>query len=1460
MKRNFTQFANLLILILLPGILLAQDYNLKLKSGNFIPEENSRTISKSDPVFTNSSFDGKHYVTIQFNSIPTQSVKDQLRSAGIQLIDYIPNFSYTAIVSDAFNTAQFASYGVRSVFYLDVRQKMQSDLFNAIYPPHAVNQFGFVDVEIITYEKIGAEKIAPALQQIGASILSNTPVFKTYKLRLPQSTVNMLAAMPFVQWVEPISPPNVLENLPGRSLHRANVLNDGVRNLKGDGINVGVWDGGAINSTHIDFLPTGRVTVVEPGSLTDHGTHVTGTITSKGLVNPSARGMAPNANIFGWNFSGDVQAEMAAGIPANNLLVSSHSYGFSFSGSCNINNSLLVYETRSRNTDINLNNFPNHLHVHSSGNSQASCSGVGGFFTITGSGKPAKNNLVVANITSTEGLSGSSSCGPVQDGRIKPEISAMGTNVFSTWSPGNSSYTTISGTSMATPGVSGTSVLLYQRYKQLNANAEPPSTLIKNIICNGAQDLGNAGPDYKFGFGRINALTAVKILEQNRYQLNSVGNGSSNDVNITVPAGATQLKVMLTWNDPAATANANPALVNDLDLTANSGATTTLPWILDKNNPNNLATRGVDNYSNIEQITIDNPPSGSYTLRVNGTTVTSGTQSYALTWIIDQPYTEVTYPNGGEAFNPGSSEVITWDNSGVTGNQTVEYSLDNGATWTVINTVGPTTSRLTWLVPSASTSTALIRVTSGSLTDVSDATFRILGTVTGLTASGASCNSGEVIFSWTPVTNATNYDILRLDETTTQFVTVASNVTGTTHTATGLTPGATFWFTIVAKNSTSGAVSERAVAVSATVSSGGGGLGAIGGITGQNIICGTPTGVPYSIASVTGATNYTWTAPPGAVIASGQGTTNITINYPGGSTSGNVIVFASNGVCQTTNSTLAINVSGTSVPAPVSGGNQTANVCPGNTIPTLTATATVGTGYSLVWYNAATGGSVISNPILSTVGSITYHAAAIDNSTNCESTTRTPVTLTINQVPVASITAGGPVTFCQGGSVTLTANTGTSYLWSNGATTQSITVNTGGNYTVQVTTGTCVSTSAATTVTVNTPPVANISAGGPLTFCQGLNVMLTASAGSSWLWSNGATTQSITVTTSGNYTVTVTNAAGCSATSTATTVTVNPNPPALITAGGATTFCNGGSVTLTANSGTAYLWSNGATTQSITLSGPIGTTNYSVQVTQAGGCVSSSPNTAVTVNPVPVASITAGGATTVCEPNTVVLTASAGSSWLWSNGATTQSITISSPAASGNYTVRVTNSSGCFANSSATTVTINPRPVVTLSASPYTRLYPGLKTTLTATVTPPGTYIYTWYKNNVVVPGATTASLGVDLNKLGSYTVQVVNAGGCSNTSNLVEIADSATARLFIMPNPNNGQFDISYYSATANNYTVVITDSKGSLVYSKAFSITTPYQRLAIDIRKNGSGVYTIALTDRAGKRIAVGRVLVSH
>ncbi len=1459
MKHFFTRLTRVLLFIFFPGLLFAQnknDYSILLTSGKFVPAENVNSLTKSSDIFQKSLFSDKHYVTIQFKSLPDQLTKDRMKVAGIELLDYIPNYAYTVVVSSAIDPVSFATFNIRSVILFTPAQKAHKDILTNKAPSYAVKMTGYADVDIILYEKLTAAKINNSLSGLGATIVADVPSFRMMTVRIPVENISGLASLPFVQWAEYIAPPNVPENLPGRTLHRVNILNDGVRNLKGDGMNIGVWD--EIASQHLDFSPAGRLTNVAAGGAGSHGTHVSGTIGSKGIINPIARGMAPNASLFSYSFGvADIQAQMATEIPARTLISSNHSYHDGLGVQCGVAGASVSYSLRARNTDINLNNNLYHLHCHSSGNNQGACSG--GWGTITGTGKAAKNNVVVGSITIDELLSSFSSCGPVHDGRVKPEIVAMGSNVFSTYTPLNT-YNTISGTSMSTPGITGTVALLAQRYKQLNGNVLPPSSLIKNIACNTAQDLGNPGPDYRFGFGRINALAAVKILETNRYALGTIATGATNDVTITVPAGASRLRVMLTWNDPAAAANAAFALVNNLDLRVIEGANTYLPWILDPVNPATNATQADDNISNIEQVTVNNPAAGTYTLRVNGEAITTGpNQIYALTWDVNQPYIEVIYPNGGETFNPGASQIITWDNSGVTGTQTVEYSLDNGGSWTTISsTIPAATTRLTWSVPAgANTSTALIRVSSGTLTDQSDVNFKILGTTTGFAiTSGTSCSSGEISFTWAAVTNATHYDIYRLDPATGDFVILSANITGTSHTAGGLTPGASMWFTIKAKNNTTLAESERAVAINGTVSSGGGGLGAIGGITGQATICGTPSGIPYNISAVTGATGYTWTAPPGATIASGQGTNSITINYLAGSSSGNVAVFATNGTCNTPTSTLPVNVGGAGIAAPFSGGNQSQTVCPGGVVPTLTATATVPAGHTVIWYDAASGGSVVASPTLSTAGTVTYHAASRNTASGCESNTRTPVTLTITQVATAAITAAGPVTFCQGNNVVLTATAGSSYLWSNGATTQSITVTAGGSYSVQVTTGICVSTSPATVVTVNPSPVANITAGGVTTFCQGLNVVLTASAGSSWLWSNGATTQSITVTTSGNYSVIVTNGSGCSATSAATTVTVNPNPPAVITTAGTTTFCQGGSVVLTANAGSSYLWSNGATTQSITVS-TSGT--FTVAVTQSGGCVSNSPGTTVTVNPIPAANITAGGATTFCQGNNVVLTASAGNSWLWSNGATTQSITVGT---TGNYSVTVTNASGCFASSSATAVSVSPNPVATITAAPYSSLFPGLSTTLTANVTPPGTYNYTWFKNGVVVPGATTAILsGIDLSDVGSYTVTVTNTTGlpCNNTSPAKVIADSATTKLFIYPSPNGGQFSVVYYTPGTNaKNTLVIYDSKGAQVYNRSYAITSPYQTMPVDLRQHGRGIYRVALFDKTGKKIADGSVVI--
>ena len=1311
MKQLFTRILKSALFIFLPFCLTAQadkDYNILLHSGKFIPKENISTLTKVAPVFQQTLFNGRHYVVIQFKTLPAQLQKDNLKAIGIELIDYIPNNAYTASVAADIKISDFRSSLFRSVFQFRPQDKADADVLSGSVPGYAIRQAGYADADIIVYEKLKLADVQQAVAFLGATVIQDVPDFRMFTVRLPIANVKQLANLSFVQWVEFIAPPNQQENLPGRSLHRVNVLNDGVRNLKGDGMNIGVWDERA--SQHLDFSPAGRLVNVDPGAAGSHGTHVSGTIGSRGLINPVARGMAPNANIFSYyGFSGDVQVVMATAIPANTLISSNHSYHDGLGVQCGLGGASASYSLRSRNTDINLNNFPYHLHCHSSGNNQAACSG--GWGTITGTGKSAKNNVVVGNITTDEVLSGSSSCGPVHDGRIKPEIVAMGTNVFSTYTPLNT-YGTISGTSMSTPGITGTVALLAQLYKQLNANVLPPSSLIKNIACNTAHDLGTTGPDYRFGFGRVNALAAVKILEQNRYALNTITTGSANDITITVPAGASRLRVMLTWNDPAAAANVSFALVNNLDLRVIEGANTSLPWILNPSNPALPATQADDNISNIEQVTITNPPAGTYTLRVIGEAVATGpSQLYALTWDINQPYIEVIYPNGAEQFAPSASQVITWDNSGVTGNQTVEYSLNGGTSWTTISsTVPANTTRLSWSVPAANTSTALIRVSSGSLTDQSDATFKILGTPTGFTGTGVSCAAGEVIFNWTAVANATHYDIMKLNTTTGNFETLATNITGTNYTATGLTPNLSMWFHLRAKDNTTGAESERSNAINVTVSNGGGGLPTPGVITGQNTICGTPSSVPYSISAVAGATSYNWVVPPGANITSGQGTIAITVNYPGGSTSGNVSVAASNGICTTSPSVLPVTVGSSTVASPTSGGNQAQSACAGGAVPTLTATATVPVGHTVVWYNAATGGTVVASPILNTIGTITYYAASVNNATSCASAILTPVTLTITSVPGATLSASGPVTFCQGGSVVLTASSGTTYTWSNGATTQSITVTTSGNYTCTVTTSTCTSTTSAIAVTVNTKPTASITAAGPIA---------------------------------------------------------------------------------------------------------------------------------------------------VCQPNTVTLNASAGSSWLWSNGSTTQSITVST---SGNYTVTVTNASGCVSDASAAIpVTISPQPAVSILAAPYTRLLPGLKTTLTANVTPAGNYTYLWFKNGVAVAGATGSSINVNLDQLGSYTVRVTNTGNCSNTSALVNITDSASARLFILPNPNSGQFDVIFHSSSATNtHTLRIFDSKGALVYSNAYAVAGPYQRMPVDMKSAGSGTYVVALFNNTGKRVASGKVVI--
>ena len=398
------------------------------------------------------------------------------------------------------------------------------------------------------------------------------------------------------------------------------------------------------------------------------------------------------------------------------------------------------------------------------------------------------------------------------------------------------------------------------------------------------------------------------------------------------------------------------------------------------------------------------------------------------------------------------------------------------------------------------------------------------------------------------------------------------------------------------------------------------------------------------------------------------------------------------------------------------------------------------------WSNGATTQTISVSP-----ASTQTYTVTVTNGLGCPNSDSH--TVTVNPLPAVTIT--GPTSTCAGGNVTLDAGPGfAQYAWSTGATTQTITVSPSSTqaYSVTVTDGNGCAATDTHTVTVTANPTVTIT--GPLDTCTGTPVTLDAGPGyATYSWSTGATTQTITVSPSSTSTYSVTVGNGtCSATDTHT-VTVNTTPTATITPSGPTTFCAGGSVTLTASAGTSWLWSNGAATQQITVTSG-GT--FTVQVFNGSCSATSSPQT-VTVNPAPVASIT--GPTSTCTGTPVTLDAGPGfAQYLWNTGATTQTITVS-PSSTQTFTVTVTDASSCTA-SDTHTVTVSSNPTATIVAPA------GLceNTNTTASVAAQSGATYTWSVTNGTLLSGQGTSVIAFAAPAGTVTLSVtVNAGSCTS-------------------------------------------------------------------------------------------------
>lgn len=458
---------------------------------------------------------------------------------------------------------------------------------------------------------------------------------------------------------------------------RADRLNSGGSlglSLNGQDMTAHVWDGGLALTTHQEYDGPGgnnRFSIGDGSTAIHyHSAHVTGTIIASG-VQANAKGMAPNASAIGYDWNNDISE--AAEAASNGMLISNHSYGYA-TRDPDTNEPWLPdhffggYIEDSRDWDQLMFDAPNYLMVVAAGNdgddnsaNGAPLNGNSNFDKLTGH-STSKNNLVVANAQDANingagnlisvSINSSSSEGPTDDLRIKPDITGNGTEVISSIHRNNADYISLTGTSMASPNVAGTLLLLQEHANIINGSFMKAATL-KGLALHTADDAGSVGPDAIFGWGLLNAQQAALTLTNNGAESIveelALSNGSTYEITVEAD-NINDLIASISWTDPAgiATTNVNsstPALVNDLDIRVTKGSTTSTPWKLTGITTNGTGDNIVDPF---ERIDVTNA-TGTYTITVTHKgSLSGGSQNFTLivTGINDSDVAEPTCSDG----------------------------------------------------------------------------------------------------------------------------------------------------------------------------------------------------------------------------------------------------------------------------------------------------------------------------------------------------------------------------------------------------------------------------------------------------------------------------------------------------------------------------------------------------------------------------------------------------------------------------------------------------------------------------------------------------------------------------------------------------------------------------------------------------------------------------------------------
>lgn len=677
-----------------------------------------------------SAANGVRRVLIEPAAPLTQTDRAELAAAGIEIGKPVPGGRFLAKLRPG---ADVHDARIRSIEDLKEQHKLHKSAIR-----EAGRGKALAEVTVTFHDDVTLDEAQAAVRDAGGVLADALPTRFAYShrltARLPNSAVSKLARDGNVLTITGTATRRRKpQNANAALLSHVTELRIAPYSLNGAGSVLSLYELGQAQYTHPDF--GGRLTTHDPSAFDAHATHVAGTIGGSGLGNSAAMGMSPAATLHQF-YVGYDHAEILLSkdydLAPLGIVADNNSWGYvlgwdfwngywewqdleDYFGSYDLfysapldritrEKNVLFVHSAGNDADVpsfGLNGV--HKHYGSTANWCFAASGCAGsctpghcevaghmlnapYLTI-GDMSAAKNVLAVGAVDGAKTIAYFSSRGPMRDGRVKPELVARGVSVSSTI-PTNS-YGTFSGTSMSAPVVTGIAGLLTQQWRATFGGATPLPAQLKTLMIAGAEDLGNAGPDYTYGFGLVDAKVSADLIRADggtgaRIRSGALEQGQTYEVDVTL-ATPQNLRVVLGWADPeiaylGGSDVALPALVNDLDVrvVGPDGTTTTYPYLLSANAPAALATRGTNHVDNTEMVEIAGAAAGTYRIIVDATNITDAPpQAFVL--IANAPVSNAAAPVVLTATGSPASVSLSWTASTSGTTYDVYYRSDSGA-------------------------------------------------------------------------------------------------------------------------------------------------------------------------------------------------------------------------------------------------------------------------------------------------------------------------------------------------------------------------------------------------------------------------------------------------------------------------------------------------------------------------------------------------------------------------------------------------------------------------------------------------------------------------------------------------------------------------------------------------------------------------------------------------------------